>query len=224
MKHVAAGLVSLVVPLIAGCLTNGHEAIDEGAVDVQSIQQQAEQDLDYIKSGSGTLTAEGAESVPGKHPRPRRRWHALVSKRSAHAAEREPSAEIVTKRKSLLRERNREIRALKDKGCLGENGRGYVELRPSEYLQDAEKKNAAQRLAAAENKDRKQLYKERARQTGATVSEIERIYASARLKRARPGELFELPPKGEHFEAFKASAAGRRLGETCVPGTWLRIR
>ena len=79
---------------------------------------------------------------------------------------------------------------------------------------------------ADENKDRKALYREVARlnsEQSVSVSTVEGIYATARLKRAKTGEIFQLPPAGKEFDAFKASAVGKKLGGKCVPKAWVTI-
>ncbi len=93
-------------------------------------------------------------------------------------------------------------------------------------LGDNEKRNEAQKLLAEENKDRKALYNEIARlnaDTGVTVSAVEGIYALERLRRAKAGEVFQLPAAGADFDSVKASDLGARLGDKCVPGAWVTV-
>lgn len=125
-----------------------------------------------------------------------------------------------------MRTRHDEVAALKAEGCLGENARGYLELRPQRRLEDPEEKNAVQRLLAAENADRRTLYRETARASGTlhlSVSAVERRFAAAWLRMGQPGALFELPKSGEAFDAFVQSEAGRALGPLCKPGAWVAL-
>ena len=97
----------------------------------------------------------------------------------------------------------------------------------AEKIVDAEDRNETQRLIAAENKDRKALYGEIARlnkDQNVSVSEVEQIYAFERLKRAKTSEIFQLPSTGADFDAFKASPAGKSLGEECKPDAWVTIK
>jgi len=116
------------------------------------------------------------------------------------------------------------IQVLKDKRCLGEDNRGYLELRSSEGL-SGDEKNEAQKLVHAENTDRKAFYKEIVRledNEEITLSKVEQVYATERLNRAKPGDPVQLPPAGESFNQFKDSPAGKRLGEECKPEAWVK--
>ncbi len=125
-----------------------------------------------------------------------------------------------------MRAREAAISGLKKTGCLGENNRGYVELRACPGLKDAEKKNAAQKTLASENKDRKALYREIARLGKAekmTVSMVEGVWAMKRLDRGKKGEYFQLSEAGAAFEKFKKAALGKKLGAKCVAKAWIQI-
>ena len=57
-----------------------------------------------------------------------------------------------------------------------------------------------------------------------TVAFVERTYARKRLERAKPGEIFQLPEDEEDFKAFKESETGKKLGDECKPGAWIKIK
>ena len=116
---------------------------------------------------------------------------------------------------------------MKNKGIVGENNRGYLEVRDPDKKMTPDERNEAQRLVAAECKDRKALYQEDARiekEKNVSVSLVERTYAMERLRRAKPGDVFQLPPAGQDFDAFTASEQGRKLGAECVPEAWVTIK
>jgi uncharacterized protein YdbL (DUF1318 family) len=116
--------------------------------------------------------------------------------------------------------------AIKKKGCIGETNRGYIELRKCAEHENAEKKNAAQKVLADENKDRKALYREIARinkEGELTVTKVESIYAQSRLKRGKKGEQFQLPAAGPEFDAIKKSPLGQKLGSKAKAGAWVTI-
>lgn len=189
-------IVTLLALLLgAGCLT------DLPPAGLPRVSSEDPQDIEHLAAEDLAFIAAAVEMVPAP-------------------ADDDP----LGKARSGLAGRYAAVLDLKRRGCLGENKRGYLELRPSDYLDDPETKNVVQRLVAADNKDRKKLYMERARASGATVSAVEHTYVAARLQRGRPGEIFELPSKGEWFDAFQASEAGQRLGEACEPGEWVEIR
>jgi uncharacterized protein YdbL (DUF1318 family) len=145
----------------------------------------------------------------------------------AYAAELKQASPAVQEILKRQRERNSQIDELKASGAAGESNRGLVELRPSEKLSDAAKKNAAQQLISAENADRKALYKEIAtlnQDQNISVSAVERVFAQKRLDRAKSGQTFQLPEAGDDFDAFKKSDLGKKLGADCKPGAWVTIK
>jgi uncharacterized protein YdbL (DUF1318 family) len=91
-----------------------------------------------------------------------------------------------------------DIDEFKREGAVGENNRGYLELRPLERLQkDAEYKKLVEQLVSEENHDR-QVIMQRiiainpAVQT-ADPAEVERTFAKMNRDNARPGEWLQMP-------------------------------
>lgn len=189
------------------------------------IENQAEKVLDYVEGRTDTLP--GLEPVEPQ----RSSWlgnaiQMLNPVGIAHAQALKDDSPRVKQIAQSMRERHAELEALKAVKAVGETNRGYVELRPSDALNDAEAKNAAQRVIAAENEDRKALYQEIARlnkDAEVTVTLVERAYAQKRLERAKSGEIFQLPPAGDDLEAFRKSATGQRLGDQVAAGAWVAI-
>lgn len=198
-----------------GCIRIPEKFEAHITVDIrQEIQERAATSLDFIEGKTGTPPVPKKTSCLD----PVREF--LMP--AACAASNDTKAELL----SSLRERSAAIADLKGQTLVGETNRGYLELRNDTAL-DSKKRNEIQRLVAAENKDRKSLYEEDARtekERNATVSMIEHGYAIERLKRAKAGEWVQLPAKGEDFDAFKASPAGQRLGNECVPGAWVTLK
>jgi uncharacterized protein YdbL (DUF1318 family) len=197
----------------------------------QHIEQQAAGTLDFIEGKTDTLPAPATPTPPKKsswlrHPPIDSVLQLLSPIATAYAAELKTSSAEITQLASSMRQRNEQIQEFKSKGLVGETNRGYLDLH-ADQVNGSSERNAAQRLIAAENKDRKSLYQEIAKlnkDQNVSMSEIERIYAGERLKRAKPAELFQLPPAGADFDAFKSSDAGKRLGTACVPGAWVTMK
>jgi uncharacterized protein len=216
-------VASLIVAI--GCIRIPDKFEAHIVVEIRhQIENQAEKVLDYVEGRTDTLPV--LQPVGSKGSWPRDLIHALRPIQTVYAQELKDESPRVKQIAQSMRERHGELEAIKRQGAVGETNRGYVELRPSDALDDPEAKNAAQRLIAAENNDRKALYQEVARlnrDANVSVSLVETAYAMKRLERAKPGEIFQMPAAGEEFETFKATALGRRLGEALKPGAWVVI-
>ena len=85
--------------------------------------------------------------------------------------------------KKRMIERLPTIRALKEKGLIGENNKGYLEFVGSQK----EKTDVIE----AENKDRKKVYGAIAKQQGTTVELVGKHRAIQLAKKAKPGEWLQ---------------------------------
>ena len=85
--------------------------------------------------------------------------------------------------KKRMIERLPTIRALKEKGLVGENNKGYLEFVSSKQ------ENAD--VVEAENKDRKKVYDAIANQQGTTVELVGKHRAIQLAKKAKPGEWLQ---------------------------------
>ena len=85
--------------------------------------------------------------------------------------------------KKRMIERLPTIRALKEKGLVGENNKGYLEFVSSKQ------ENAD--VVEAENKDRKKVYGAIAKQQGTTVELVGKHRAIQLAKKAKLGELLQ---------------------------------
>jgi uncharacterized protein len=85
--------------------------------------------------------------------------------------------------KKRMIERLPTIRALKEKGLVGENNKGYLEFVSSKQ------ENAD--VVEAENKDRKKVYDAIAKQQGTTVELVGKHRAIQLAKKAKPGEWLQ---------------------------------
>jgi uncharacterized protein YdbL (DUF1318 family) len=214
--------VSLVATL--GCVIRTQHTIDAHVtLDIRYIQDQADDVLDFIEGERAVLPEIGPS---GKNSLLERTWSAFAPIQVAHAQELKTTSSTVRDLATRMRDRHPQIEALKNDGALGENNRGYVHLFDHDSLAEAEKRNAAQQLVAAENADRKALYREIAvlnEEARISVTQVERIYAQRRLERGRSGERFQLPPAGKDFDAFKATDMGRNLGDQARPDAWVTL-
>jgi len=228
MRRIVLAFLAVVAVVALGCVNIPKKLEAHIVIDIRhQITDQANSVLDYVEGKTDALEDEAGESAPpGEGASLRRLYEFVAPVRPVYAAElRTVSPEIETIAASL-RERNDKVQELKERRVAGENNRGYLELRDADDLKP-EERNEAQRTVAAERKDRKALYQEIARlnkDQDVTVSMVEQIYAFERLKRAEPGEIFELPAKGELFEKLRTMPLGKKLGDECQPGAWVTIK
>lgn len=224
MRKTALAFVLALIVSAVGCVIRTEHKIDAHiTLDIRHIQEQAQAVLDYTEGKTDALPGMGEPAATSWLDRG---LDLLNPMPVAYAAELKSVSPLVTEIATSLRGRNDAVNALKKQGCLGENNRGYVELRDCDGLADAEKKNTAQQLLAEENKDRKALHNEVARlneDQGVSVSAVESVYALERLKRAGAGEIVQLPSAGTEFDGVKASPLGQKLADKCQPGAWVNI-
>jgi len=94
------------------------------------------------------------------------------------------AAEADAALKARMEKRQPEIRALMNKQQIGENNRGYVEVRGSAA-------HEVQQVVADENSDRLKLYTALAAETGEKVEEIGRQRAADAALQARRGHWIQ---------------------------------
>lgn len=230
MRRVAlAALVAVLVVTIGCVVSTKHQITAHITVDIRHIREQADDIIGFIEGETDELPAVAAET-PAAEGQPdsgrllQRVQDVLSPVRVAYAQDLNQDSPKVREIAVRLRERRAQITELKAKGFIGEDNRGYVAVRPHDELSDAERRNEVQRVVAAENEDRKELYKEVVRlnaDRNATLSVVERVFAQAYLKRGKTGERFQLPPAGPDLEEFRSSAAGEKLGSAVEPGAWI---
>ena len=228
MKRLVSALVAAGVIVGLGCVRIPKKFEAHITVDIRHhVEEQADSVLDFVEGKSDTVSMEEEAPAPQGTSWLEPVWQAVSPLPVAYAEALKTSSPAVTEISQRLRERHAQLEALKKKGYAGENNRGYVELREAKRIEDPEERNRAQRIIAAENKDRKKLYKEIAqinKENHVSVSMVERVFAQKRLERAKPGELFQLGKPGKDFDTFRGSKAGQRLGAGCVPESWVRIK
>jgi uncharacterized protein YdbL (DUF1318 family) len=226
MKRSITTSLAAIVALIAGCVVIPNTFDANINVTIRHIQEQADGILDFVSGASDELPAVGA--APGSNDKSMLQniLKSIDPVRTAYAAEINESSPRVQQIANSMRTRFNDIEAAKKTGAVGENNRGFLEMRNPDAIADATKRNEVQRVIAADNEDRKALYQEIARlnsDQNLTVGTVERIYAQKRLERAKSGELFQLPPAGADFDAFAASPTGKKLGGAAKPGEWVTI-
>ncbi|MDA3916174.1 MAG: YdbL family protein [Deltaproteobacteria bacterium] len=87
--------------------------------------------------------------------------------------------------KKRMKQRLPAIAALKTKGIIGENNRGYLG-----FVTNA---RAKENVITAENKDRKKVYTYFAKQQKTTLDTVEKIQAKRKADRTSSGEFFQKP-------------------------------
>ncbi|NLN92827.1 MAG: YdbL family protein [Candidatus Hydrogenedens sp.] len=227
MKKSVVVLGAIVLSFALGCVIRTEHKINAHiTLDIRHIADQATGVLDYVEGKSDTLPGMEDVSEPLSFWKDKMPSFRLCEPVHADTLSQTDSP-LVREIAGKMRQRNSTIAALKKEGCLGENNRGYVELRDCEAVSDPEKKNETQKILAEENKDRKALYAEIARLNrdvpGVNVSKVESIYALERLRRAQSGEALQLPAADADFNAVKESALGKALGTACQPGAWVTV-
>ena len=90
------------------------------------------------------------------------------------------AADELGEAKQRIQSRQGDLASLKDRGVLGENNRGYVELRGADTA-------GAGRLASDENRDREVLYSVVAKRTGTSTEQVGRARAREIAQSSRPG-------------------------------------
>jgi uncharacterized protein YdbL (DUF1318 family) len=104
-------------------------------------------------------------------------------------AQKEPESPAVSALKKQIRERFPRLAPLYQKGALGENNQGWLEIRDLNNLSPAEK-NEVKPLADAENRDRRALYLEVAKSMNVSPDQlikVQRIFAEKWQQSASPG-------------------------------------
>ncbi len=226
MKRISRTAFAAAIALLAGCIVIPDTFDANINITIRQIGEQADQFLDFVEGKSDALPADVAAPAESekKSSLINSVWNALDPVSTAYAAEVKEDSARVTQIAASMKARYTEVDAAKKTGAVGENNRGFLEITKADAIADAEKKNAAQKTIAAENDDRKALYQEIAKlnsDQNMTVGAVERVYAQKRLERAKSGETFQLPPAGPDFDAFAASAAGKKAGGAA--GAWVTI-
>lgn len=225
MKRFVSFCVAAGIVVVFGCVNIPAKFEAHITVDIRHhIEQQATSTLDFIEGRTDAIENAPVSCAP-RAPMFNRVLAFLSPVQAAHAQELRMSSPTVTQIATQMRERFDEVQKLKDRRYIGENNRGYLELRNPDLIDTADERNEVQRLIAAENRDRKELYQEVARinrEQNVSVAMVERVYAMQRLRRARSGELFQLPPEGDDFRTFMRTETGRRI-EDKKPAEWVTI-
>lgn len=227
MKRQSLAFTGAMLVLVMGCIQLPDHFEARISIEIRHIiEEQAGEFLDYVEGKSEVLPGMEEEG-PDDTSWLRDTADFFSPIRVAYAAELKSTSPLVSQIADKMKVRHQDVGALKKTGAVGENNRGLLELAKPDLLSGDDKKNEAQRLVAAENGDRKALYKEIARlnrDQDLDVATVERVYASKRLERAKAGDLFQLPPAGEDFNKVKNSPLGKKLGTECTPGAWVTTK
>lgn len=214
-------VLSALIVVALGCVVIPSKIEADIRVEIRHIEEQADDLLDFI---------EGEEPEAMRRPSKLERLiDAIKPIRTAHAQSLKTDSPIVKEKAKSMRDRLPEVNKLKADNSVGEDNRGYLRLQnDAPSMADSEAKNAAQKIVAAENEDRKAMYgaiaeENRKSNPSITLSVVEGIFADQRLARAKSGELVQLPPKGDRFDEFAKSALGKKLGDDAKTDAWVTI-
>jgi len=200
--------VALAVALLAGCgTTGGLSEPKPQPVDSLELHQQADGMLDYLDGKSAALPQSLLEGVP-------------------LANENDDTVKKLMDVSAMMREGADEIAALKSRGVLGEDNRGYLVLRNNDRIVDAAEKNVLQKVMATENDLRKEFYRAMARtreERGLTLTRVERVFAARRIARATQGSIVQLPSDKAEFELLRSTPLAKTMGDAFQPGAWVEI-
>jgi uncharacterized protein YdbL (DUF1318 family) len=236
MKRIMTAFLAAAFIVAFGCSVIPKKFDSRVTMDVRrQIERQAESTLDFIEGKTDEIKDGAVKTAPSEKRSQTPQKYSLLQGVSeivnpisvVHAASSKASSAEVLTIAEELRKRNPFVLEMKRNGIVGESNRGYLDMLSPHKFSDPGEKNDKQRLIAAENKDRKTLYEEVAKlnkEDNVSVSMVERIYAFERLKRAKTGDVFQLPGESVDFDAFKVSGIGVKLGAECVPKAWVTIK
>lgn len=221
-RYILPGAAVLAVVLLGCKLTTEHRIDAHITVDIRHIQEQASDIVDFIEGDSDELSVD----APSNTSMLRTLWNAVAPVQVAHAAELNSKSPEVERIAKELRALQSEIDQLMAKGYIGLDNRGYLALRPHPDLDDAEAKNETQRFIAKVNDLRNALYREVARlnrDSGASLTTVERVFAGEFRDRAKSGHWVELPEAGAPYDTFLDSDLAKKLGDKAKPGAWVQV-
>jgi len=213
-------VLSAIVAVALGCVVIPSKIEADIRVEIRHIEEQADDLLDFI------------EGEPEAMYRPST-WERFIDAvkpiRVAHAQSLKTDSPVVKEKATSMRARLPETNKLKSDNSVGEDNRGYLKLQDgAAAMADADAKNAAQKIVAAENDDRKAMYtaiadENRKTNPSISLSVVEGIFADQRIGRAKSGELVQLPPDGDRFQKFAGSTLGKKLGSDVKPDSWVTV-
>lgn len=122
------------------------------------------------------------------------------------------------------RSRHSKIAYYQEKGVLGENAQGLLEIRPKTFDTMMEKEQAqVKELMQAENADRKTLqdYVAKSQELDPGEASMVQYEWAATLRNTLPqGAWFQVPTLPQYYEDFMKSDLGRAFNESPEKGEW----
>lgn len=219
MSKILRAFSILLVVLAVGCVVIPDTFDANINVTIRHIQEQADGIWEEVEKD----TSSSAENDVSYF---RRAVQFFSPIQIAYAAEGDGTSPRLEQIIAKIKQRYNDVQAVKRTGAVGETNRGLLELAQPDKISDSEQKNKVQRIIAAENQDRKAMYKEIARinkDDNLTVTAVEHVHAASLMKRAKKGDLVQTPPAGEYFDKFKGTAIGKKLGGAAKPGAWVTV-
>ena len=214
MRVFTFGLIGLAV----GCVVIPDSFDANINVTIRHIEEQADDFWDDVESET-TSDSAGENELSFLQ----RAINFINPIQTAYAAEKlSPRMDQI---KAKIKQRYGDVQAAKKTGAVGESNRGMLELVKADKISDGDQKNEVQRVIAVENEDRKALYKEIARlnnDQNMTVTTVEHAHAASLMKRAKKGDLVQVPSDADFLQKFKDTPIGKKLG-SAKPGSWVNV-
>jgi uncharacterized protein len=152
-----------------------------------AVQKAADQIVDDVRSKGETTTPEPKQD---QSSRLRDHLRSLLGPTEVYAAVNiDISTPAIRGLKDSLKNRFGQLKPFYDKGAIGENNAGLLEVRDTGALSLPER-GQANGLVQQENKDRQSLYREIATANklgGEAVPEIQKIFANSWRDKSQPG-------------------------------------
>ncbi len=189
----------------------------EGEVRGGAEAPKAQADGKPVSMAVDALNMEGWQSAAR---RPRSIWSIFDISTAAYAGPEDDEKAAIAGRKS----RHDDVEKALSAGCLGENNKGYLEIRPCDGTKDEQ--IVAKSLNKHENEDRKTVYEAVAIRQGLEAGQanlIGPIFAGEIRKNLKAGQAFQMPSDDKAFDEFVKSDAGKAHAKA-GKGDWVTAK
>lgn len=202
-------------------------------LDIRQVQTEAAQVEDYVRSDEPTTETATQEkpvswdwTAQAEQKLAARSWLEILSPFArAQAQNLDKLSDEEIQALERRKERSKQIDEGLKKHYIGENNQGYVEVLIPKDTEEKELRETWIKLADAENKDRRIIYKGAARRQGeseAALPIIERVFAQQIRTKLEAGMYFQVPKNEKFLEAFRESELGKHYPDA-KPGAWVKM-
>lgn len=188
--------------LAAACVTINVYFPEAAIKDLsKQIEQQVQKEAAKAETAPAPAPpAEEKKAEPKKQAAALDLLDELLGVTPVYAAEEVPAPEIqnpaIRKIIASRGARAPELAKYKAAGVIGENNKGFLEIRQLDAVTDLKGRAAVQKLVKDENADRTELYREMAAAKNVDAAQIGKIgetYAATLRENAKPGEWIQMP-------------------------------